>query len=79
VFANKKMDAWYSSPYPDEYGENELLFVCHRCFKYMQHAETYLDHLDVCEFEPPGHVIYAHETVHIYQVDGKEHKVITYR
>ena len=34
------MDAWYFSPFPEEYGKASKLFVCEWCLKYMQMQKT---------------------------------------
>ena len=31
-----EIDAWYFSPYPDEYGKQNKLWVCEYCLKYMK-------------------------------------------
>lgn len=68
------MDAWYFSPFPEEYGKASKLYVCEWCLKYMQHARTLESHN--CERrEPPGREIYRKKNVSMYEVDGSEHKL----
>ena len=39
-----EIDAWYFSPYPEEYGKVPMLYVCEFCLKYMRLAKTYRYH-----------------------------------
>ena len=40
-----KIDTWYFSPYPAEFGRAAHLFVCEFCCKYMRLERTYRAHL----------------------------------
>ena len=52
-----EMNAWYFSPYPEDYGRASKLFICEWCMKYMQHAHSLTQH--VCpQRQPPGREIY---------------------
>ena len=58
-----EVDAWYYSPYPDEYSGDSLredkLFLCEFCLKYMKRARTLERHKRKCELRhPPGAEIY---------------------
>lgn len=41
-----EIDAWYYSPYPDEYGQpgTPKLYICEKCLKYMRLPQTYTKH-----------------------------------
>lgn len=40
-----EMDAWYFSPYPEEYGKQPKLWICEYCLKYMKLERTFRYHL----------------------------------
>ena len=80
-----EIDAWYYSPFPEEYCQ-EKLYVCEYCLKYMRHRKTLARHCESCGWtSPPGREIYykpssgegtsREEGVAVYEVDGSEHKV----
>ena len=39
-----EIDTWYYSPYPEEYGKVQTLYVCQYCLKYMRKRKTWLKH-----------------------------------
>ena len=54
-----EIDAWYFSPYPDEYGKMSKLWVCEYCLKYMKLESSFRRHLVECTLrQPPGREIY---------------------
>ena len=54
-----EVDAWYFSPYPDEYGKVSRLWICEYCLKYMKFEATFRRHLGECSWrQPPGREIY---------------------
>lgn len=75
-FGKYEIDAWYFSPYPNEYGKQSKLWICEYCLKYMRYEKTYRRHQIECqERQPTGQEIYRKATVSVYEVDGSEHKV----
>eukprot|EP00002_Diphylleia_rotans_P010921 TRINITY_DN2160_c0_g1_i2.p1 TRINITY_DN2160_c0_g1~~TRINITY_DN2160_c0_g1_i2.p1 ORF type:complete len:248 (+),score=50.62 TRINITY_DN2160_c0_g1_i2:52-795(+) len=44
VLGKYVIDAWYCSPYPEEYANQALLFICEFCLKYMKLRSTYEKH-----------------------------------
>ena len=69
-----EMDAWYFSPFPEEYGKASKLFVCEWCLKYMQLQKTLLCH-NCKKRQPPGREIYRRGNISMFEVDGGEDKV----
>lgn len=54
-----EVDAWYFSPYPEEYGKVSRLWICEYCLKYMKYEVTFRRHLGECTWrQPPGREIY---------------------
>jgi len=71
-----EVEAWYFSPYPEEYAKEERLFVCEFCLKYMKKKRTFLRHNGECPCRgPPGKEIYRGDNISVFEVDGKEHRV----
>lgn len=75
-FGKYEIDAWYFSPFPEEYGRQPKLWICEYCLKYMRLEKTYRYHQgDCCWRQPPGKEIYRKDTILVYEVDGKDHKI----
>ncbi|CAG2231114.1 KAT8 [Mytilus edulis] len=71
-----EIDAWYFSPYPEEYGKQSKLWICEYCLKYMKLEKSYRYHQTQCIFRhPPGKEIYRKGTISVFEVDGKESKI----
>ena len=71
-----EVDAWYFSPYPEEYGKQPKLWLCEYCLKYMKFERTYVKHLAECSWrQPPGKEIYRKGKISVFEVDGKDHKI----
>ena len=75
-----EVEAWYYSPYPEEYAYEEKLFVCEFCLKYCKRKANYLRHRKECTWRsPPGEEIYREGTdtcnLCVYEIDGKENRV----
>lgn len=75
-FGKYEIDAWYFSPFPDEYGKQPKLWICEYCLKYMRLEKTYRYHQGECTWrQPPGKEIYRKGTISVWEVDGKDHKI----
>uniref|UniRef100_T1J7N6 Histone acetyltransferase n=1 Tax=Strigamia maritima TaxID=126957 RepID=T1J7N6_STRMM len=71
-----EIDAWYFSPFPEEYGRQSKLWICEFCLKYMKLEKTYRYHQGECTWrQPPGKEIYRKGTISVFEVDGKDHKI----
>ncbi|OTF83486.1 histone acetyltransferase KAT8-like protein, partial [Euroglyphus maynei] len=68
-FGRYEIDAWYFSPYPEEYGKQSKLWICEFCLKYMRFEESFRKHqLECRERQPPGIEIYRKGTISVYEV-----------
>lgn len=75
-FGKYEIDAWYFSPYPEEYGKQSKLWICEFCLKYMRFEETFKQHRSHCPVrQPPGKEIYRKGTSSVYEVDGLQYKI----
>ena len=71
-----EIDAWYFSPYPEEYGKSPKLWICEYCLKYMRLEKSYRYHMSECVHrQPPGKEIYRKAKISVFEVDGKDHKI----
>ncbi|KAL1495142.1 hypothetical protein AB1Y20_017008 [Prymnesium parvum] len=54
-----EVDAWYFSPYPDAFAQQEKLYICEYTLKYMKKRKAYVQHRLACDVRtPPGVEIY---------------------
>ncbi|KAK6463116.1 Sas3 protein [Scheffersomyces coipomensis] len=78
VIRDYEIDTWYTAPYPEEYSQSNVLFVCEHCLKYMNSPISYQRHqLKNCNYSnnhPPGTEIYRDLTkkISIWEVDGRK-------
>ena len=40
-----EIDTWYYSPYPSEFTNNKILYICEFCLKYMSKKSTLIRHM----------------------------------
>lgn len=75
-YGDYEIDAWYVSPYPDEYSKAAILYICEYCLAYMRTEAEYCCHmLHYCDRrQPPGDEIYRDGNLSVYEVDGKTNK-----
>lgn len=41
-FGKYEIDAWYFSPFPEDFGKQTKLWICEYCLKYMKYEKTYM-------------------------------------
>lgn len=71
-----EVDAWYFSPYPEEYCGGDKLYICEFCLKYMKKRRTLDRHKRKCDLRhPPGDEIYRDGHISVFEVDGKKNKI----
>ncbi len=76
IMGRYKMKTWYHSPYPDEYGRAETLWICPFCFKYMLTQMQYDRHKAKCRLRhPPGDEIYRAGGLSFFEIDGRRQKL----
>ncbi|GKT13802.1 histone acetyltransferase [Aduncisulcus paluster] len=75
-FGKYEISTWYWSPYPDEYGACEKLYICEFCLSYFSDPIRYKRHRSKCDLRyPPGDEIYRDANVSCFEVDGRLQKV----
>lgn len=68
-----EIETWYTAPYPEEYSQQEVLFLCQYCLRYMSSEYIAERHLMKCKFrQPPGREIYKSTSgkLSVFEVDG---------
>lgn len=67
-----EVDAWYFSPYPQEYAHLPVLYLCEFCLSYYGSEFMLSRHRKRCNLlHPPGNEIYRHEDISFFELDGK--------
>lgn len=67
-----EVDAWYFSPYPQEYAHLPVLYICEFCLSYFGSPFMLSRHRKRCNLmHPPGNEIYRHEDLSFFELDGK--------
>ena len=75
-FGGWEIDTWYAAPYPEEYSRNRVLYICEFCLKYMNSDYVAWRHKLKCASKhPPGDEIYRHNSVSVFEVDGRKNPV----
>jgi len=71
-----EVETWYFSPFPEEYCNEEKLYVCEFCLKYVKKKKALMRHRLKCELKhPPGEEIYRDKNLSVFEVDGKKNKI----
>ncbi|TFY71967.1 hypothetical protein EVG20_g1061 [Dentipellis fragilis] len=72
-----EVDAWYFSPYPQEYAHLPVLYICEFCLGYFPSQFMLSRHRKRCTLLcPPGNEIYRHDDISFFEIDGR--KQLTY-
>ena len=67
-----EVEAWYFSPYPQEYAHLPVLFLCEFCLSYFPSEFMLGRHRKRCNLlHPPGNEIYRHDDISFYELDGR--------
>lgn len=67
-----EVDAWYFSPYPQEYAHLPVLYICEFCLSYFGSEFRLTRHRKRCNLlHPPGNEIYRYEDLSFFELDGK--------
>ncbi|KAG0222762.1 hypothetical protein BGW42_006341 [Actinomortierella wolfii] len=75
-FGDWEIDTWYVAPYPEEYSQHPILYICEFCLKYMKSSFMHNRHRLKCAMRyPPGDEIYRNGNISIFEVDGRKNKI----
>ncbi|ETW80905.1 hypothetical protein HETIRDRAFT_320550 [Heterobasidion irregulare TC 32-1] len=68
-----EVDAWYFSPYPQEYAHLPMLYICEFCLSYFPSHFMLKRHCKRCTLlYPPGNEIYRDEDISVFEIDGRK-------
>ncbi|GAB66461.1 histone acetyltransferase, partial [Plasmodium cynomolgi strain B] len=75
-FGKYLIDTWYFSPYPKEYQNIDILYICEFCLSFFKENEELLRHTEKCEIRhPPGNEIYRCDNISIFEIDGNYFRI----
>jgi histone acetyltransferase HTATIP len=70
-----EVEAWYFSPYPQEYAYAEKLYICEFCLCFYVSHKQLERHRSKCQLQhPPGNEIYRHQDISFFEIDGRKQK-----
>ncbi|KAK3116820.1 Histone acetyltransferase [Teratosphaeriaceae sp. CCFEE 6253] len=70
-----EIEPWYFSPYPAEFTDCDLVFICEFCLCYFGSTTQFGRHRKKCAlFHPPGNEIYRDDNVSFFEIDGRRQR-----
>ncbi|KAI9798032.1 MAG: Histone acetyltransferase [Candelina submexicana] len=70
-----EIEPWYFSPYPVEFTEEEMVYVCEFCLSYYADIRQFERHRQKCTLlHPPGNEIYRDDYVSFFEIDGRRQR-----
>ncbi|RPA96623.1 hypothetical protein L873DRAFT_1772477 [Choiromyces venosus 120613-1] len=70
-----EVEPWYFSPYPVEYTEEEMVYICEFCLSYFGEERRFQRHRAKCTLlHPPGNEIYRDSAVSFFEIDGRRQR-----
>ncbi|SCN60308.1 histone acetyltransferase, putative [Plasmodium chabaudi adami] len=75
-FGKYLIDTWYFSPYPKEYQNIDILYICEFCLSFFKENVELIRHTEICEIRhPPGNEIYRNDKISIFEIDGNYFRI----
>ncbi|KAI9757578.1 MAG: Histone acetyltransferase [Chaenotheca gracillima] len=72
---DSEMEPWYFSPYPLEFTEEDMVYICEFCLSYYAAERQFERHRAKCTLlHPPGNEIYRDENVSFFEIDGRRQR-----
>ena len=70
-----EIDPWYFSPYPQEFSDADIVYICEFCLCYYADLRQFERHRAKCTLmHPPGNEIYRDEYVSFFEIDGRRQR-----
>jgi len=70
-----EIEPWYFSPYPAEFVDCDLVYICEFCLSYFGNNTQFLRHRKKCTMlHPPGNEIYRDDDISFFEVDGRRQR-----
>ncbi|EOO03849.1 putative histone acetyltransferase esa1 protein [Phaeoacremonium minimum UCRPA7] len=74
-FGKYDLFPWYFSPYPEVFGEEDVIFICEFCLSYYADQKSFTRHRHKCTLQhPPGNEIYRDDYVSFFEIDGRRQR-----
>lgn len=71
-----EIEPWYFSPYPVEFSDCDLVYICEMCLLYFGSERQFHRHRAKCTLlHPPGNEIYRDDNVSFFEIDGRRQRV----
>jgi histone acetyltransferase HTATIP len=70
-----EIEPWYFAPYPVEFSELDMVYICEFCLCYFGDVSQFERHREKCTVvHPPGNEIYRDEVVSFFEIDGRRQR-----
>ena len=74
-FGKDDLFPWYFSPYPESFGQEDVIYICEFCLSYYGDETPFLRHRKKCTLQhPPGNEIYRDDYVSFFEIDGRRQR-----
>ncbi|KJZ69681.1 Histone acetyltransferase ESA1 [Hirsutella minnesotensis 3608] len=74
-FGSNDLFPWYFSPYPEVFGQEDVIFICEFCLSYYGDEKAFMRHRKKCTLQhPPGNEIYSDDYVSFFEIDGRRQR-----
>lgn len=74
-FGKYDLFPWYFSPYPEEFGQEDVVYICEFCLSYFGQLKSFVRHRQKCTLQhPPGNEIYRDDDISFYEIDGRRQR-----
>lgn len=70
-----EIEPWYFSPYPAEFTDCDMVYICEFCLLYYGNLTQFTRHRSKCTLQhPPGNEIYRDDYVSFFEIDGRRQR-----
>lgn len=70
-----EIEPWYFSPYPAEFTDCDIVYICEFCLSYFGSKMQFGRHRKKCTLlHPPGNEIYRDDNVSFFEIDGRRQR-----
>jgi histone acetyltransferase HTATIP len=70
-----EIEPWYFSPYPAEFADSDMVYICEFCLCYFGEVKQFERHRHKCtSLHPPGNEIYRDDHVSFFEIDGRRQR-----
>jgi len=74
-FGRHDLFPWYFAPYPEEFSQEDVIYLCEFCLGYFADEFSFGRHRKKCTLlHPPGNEIYRDDYVSFFEIDGRRQR-----